>query len=224
MMNARIPLLAACASAVLAGCAASTPAAPRDRPEPPRPNAPAAANATYAYYDVTGATAGELFTSMRRQAPIPGFGRTQWDISWTMRWEPSGGVCRVTQSHVTLRTEVRLPRWEPGPDAPPELVSQWRTFVENLRSHEHGHLELAVAALREVERELRRVQTPSCMSVQGAGNQAAQRVLAAFRARDRAYTKRFGICHVDFATQQRTPKLSARYYADVIRRNALGGA
>jgi predicted secreted Zn-dependent protease len=107
-----------------------------------------------------------------------------------MRWEPSGGVCRVTQSHVTLRTEVRLPRWEPGPDAPPELVSQWRTFVENLRSHEHGHLELAVAALREVERELRRVQTPSCMSVQGAGNQAAQRVLAAFRARDRAYDER----------------------------------
>jgi beta-glucosidase len=31
------------------------------------------------------------------------------------------------------------------------------------------------------------------------------------------YAKRFGIVHVDFATQQRTPKASARFYADVVR-------
>jgi beta-glucosidase len=30
-------------------------------------------------------------------------------------------------------------------------------------------------------------------------------------------SKRFGIVHVDFATQQRTPKASARFYAEVIR-------
>jgi beta-glucosidase len=37
-----------------------------------------------------------------------------------------------------------------------------------------------------------------------------------------AYTRRFGIHYVDFETQRRIPKLSARFYADVIRRNALG--
>lgn len=31
------------------------------------------------------------------------------------------------------------------------------------------------------------------------------------------YAKRFGIVHVDYATQRRTPKASARFYADVIR-------
>ncbi len=31
------------------------------------------------------------------------------------------------------------------------------------------------------------------------------------------YSKRFGIVHVDYETQQRTPKASARFYADVIR-------
>jgi beta-glucosidase len=30
------------------------------------------------------------------------------------------------------------------------------------------------------------------------------------------YSKRFGLYHVNFATQQRTPKASARFYADVI--------
>ncbi len=30
------------------------------------------------------------------------------------------------------------------------------------------------------------------------------------------YSKRFGIVHVDYATQQRTPKASARFYAQAI--------
>ena len=33
------------------------------------------------------------------------------------------------------------------------------------------------------------------------------------------YTKRFGLVHVDYATQQRTPKSSARCYAEIIRTN-----
>ena len=33
------------------------------------------------------------------------------------------------------------------------------------------------------------------------------------------YSIRFGIVHVDYATQQRTPKSSARFYRDVIRSN-----
>jgi|HubBroStandDraft_3_1064219.scaffolds.fasta_scaffold17531_2 beta-glucosidase len=36
------------------------------------------------------------------------------------------------------------------------------------------------------------------------------------------YSKRFGIVHVDYETQQRTPKASARFYSDVIR--TQGGA
>ena len=35
------------------------------------------------------------------------------------------------------------------------------------------------------------------------------------------YATRFGLIRVDFASQRRTPKLSAAYYAEVIKRNAL---
>ena len=35
------------------------------------------------------------------------------------------------------------------------------------------------------------------------------------------YQRRFGICHVDFATQRRTPKLSAHWYATVMRENRI---
>jgi len=36
------------------------------------------------------------------------------------------------------------------------------------------------------------------------------------------YEKRFGVYHVDFQTQVRTPKLSAAFYRDVVARNAIG--
>ena len=35
------------------------------------------------------------------------------------------------------------------------------------------------------------------------------------------YTKRFGIHYVDFATQKRTPKLSAAWYKELIARNRV---
>ena len=35
------------------------------------------------------------------------------------------------------------------------------------------------------------------------------------------YGKRFGIVHVDFDTQRRTPKLSGRWYSEVIRNNRI---
>jgi beta-glucosidase len=35
------------------------------------------------------------------------------------------------------------------------------------------------------------------------------------------YSKRFGIYHVDFATQKRTPKLTAHYYREAIARNCV---
>jgi len=35
------------------------------------------------------------------------------------------------------------------------------------------------------------------------------------------YQRRFGIVHVDFATQKRTPKLSSHYYSEVIRLNRI---
>jgi beta-glucosidase len=38
------------------------------------------------------------------------------------------------------------------------------------------------------------------------------------------YAMRFGLVHVDFATQKRTPKSSFRWFSEVIRRNGLDGS
>ncbi|AXB42225.1 GH1 family beta-glucosidase [Amycolatopsis albispora] len=38
---------------------------------------------------------------------------------------------------------------------------------------------------------------------------------------DKGYSKRFGLVHVDFASQERIPKLSAKWYRDVVRAHGL---
>jgi beta-glucosidase len=35
------------------------------------------------------------------------------------------------------------------------------------------------------------------------------------------YATRFGIVHINYRTQRRTPKLSASWYTEVMRRNAI---
>lgn len=190
-IRARPPLLLACALLAACGASAATPARPR--PEPGGVNPPAAAKPTFAYYEVTGSSARDLALSMRRLAPPAGFGRTLWNVTWAMRWEPAGGLgatCRITAATVTLRTEVRLPHWDPPADASPGLVAQWHRFIESLRVHENGHLEIAVQAQREVERALRRLEAPSCTMMQGVGNQTAERILSELRGRERAYDER----------------------------------
>ena len=35
------------------------------------------------------------------------------------------------------------------------------------------------------------------------------------------YSKRFGLVYIEYGTQRRIPKMSARWYSEVIRRNGL---
>jgi beta-glucosidase len=75
------------------------------------------------------------------------------------------------------------------------------------------------------------VMDPDRVAYLGAHKQAARRAIAqgvdlrgyfAWSLLDNfewahGYTKRFGLVHVDYSTQARTPKQSARFYAEVIR-------
>jgi beta-glucosidase/6-phospho-beta-glucosidase/beta-galactosidase len=49
-----------------------------------------------------------------------------------------------------------------------------------------------------------------------SADQAEGAVQAKGRGRGKGYTQRFGICHVDYATQKRTPKASALWLRDFL--------
>lgn len=182
MANLTSRCLALAALLVVGGCAPAK--------APAGATIPRAANAEYVFYDVTGSTPAELWSSMRAAAPLagqqPAYGLTSWNVTWRTRWGGTG-QCRVTFADVQLQMRVTMPRWTPPADASPELVAQWETFIRALAVHEAGHASRAAEAARQVRRALEGVSMPTCGMMELRTRAVAEQVLNQHRARDRDY-------------------------------------
>jgi predicted secreted Zn-dependent protease len=143
------------------------------------------------FYDITGANAAELRRAMRAHGPRDDertwSGRTDWSIRWTFSFSPGRGTCRITDARVELQSLVRLPRWRPPPSAPEALVADWERYVGALRAHEHGHVEIAAEAAREITSAIRRLRTPVCTAISTEANATGRRILERARVRNRDY-------------------------------------
>lgn len=160
----------------------------------PGPSFTRAPSAEYKFYDVAGDSPGALWLSMRESGPPPAegisaLGRTDWNVTWRARWD-GADICRVRNTDVRLQTTITLPRWNPAGTAPAALVAQWDAFLRALSIHEAGHAELGSEAARSVRRELERVTAPTCASMNSRAQEAVDRVLQEFRARNRLYDER----------------------------------
>jgi len=157
---------------------------------------PAGANVEREYYDVMGASAGELLTSLKEKGRTAtqsdsNFARTTWTVVWTGEWAPAAGdtLCATTSSVARLESRMALPRWRPSPGSSGDLAHDWARFVRNLTGHENGHLVTAVAAGRQVEERLKHLRG-DCGRMEAAARAAIDSVVASFRAMDEDYDRR----------------------------------
>jgi predicted secreted Zn-dependent protease len=187
-MQMRSILPALTCSVLLAACALST-GGRRTL------HAPSEANLQYHYYDVIGTSVGELMVSLQQAGPEATatgvyFARTTWTVEWHGDWTPSAaGGCRIVSSRTRLESQMALPRWRVT-GASPDLTADWNSFVRNLSLHEHGHVQNAVAASREVDSRLRTLERPSCEGMESAARATIDSVVAVFRLQDEAYDER----------------------------------
>ena len=101
------------------------------------------------------------------------------------------------RSYPAELAEIFGPAWPAFPDADLRLIAQPIDFLGINR----GHLRAALEAVR------RGVNLRGYFAWSLLDNYEWSL----------GYSKRFGIVHVDFTTQRRTPKASARFYTDVVR-------
>jgi predicted secreted Zn-dependent protease len=174
----------------LAACGPRGPAVPRPVREP------AGANVAREYYDVMGASVGELLASLKEMGRTAtqtdsNFARTTWTVTWTGEWAPPPGdtLCAVTSSSARLESRMALPRWRPAPGAPAGLATDWAGFVRRLAGHENGHLVTAIAAARGVEDRLKRLRG-GCGTMEAAARATIDSVVASFRGVDEDYDRR----------------------------------
>ena len=176
---ARRALLAAAATAVASAQAAT---------EGP------AIHETVQYHDVEGASADALLASLKdlsyARASDDHFAaaNTKWQLRWNVTMQPGKDGCRLASATTTIDIAMNLPRWTPPANAEPSLVKSWETFAAAVRKHEDGHHEIAIAAVREVDRRLREPRTArSCGALQKQLRGVAEEVVKAYREKDDSY-------------------------------------
>jgi beta-glucosidase len=129
-------------------------------------------------------------------------GQPRTEMGWEV--QPAG----LTELLVNLHCEYpKVPLYvtENGAAYPDEMTASGAVLDHDRIAFLDGHLRAAFAALQEGV-DLRGYFYWSLLdNLEWA----------------EGYAKRFGLVHVDFETQRRTPKESARWYCDVIARNGL---
>ncbi|MEP7135543.1 MAG: DUF922 domain-containing protein [Chloroflexota bacterium] len=142
-------------------------------------------NATMVYYEISGSTVNELRSQMNQQGPLDPIegghydARTDWYISWT--WPGYGSSdCDLSKTTVSYDIKVTVPHWEPASNADPKLIEQWNHYLNNLSTHEQGHVDSIVKNYPRVKDA---IQQSACLTAE----QAAQDMLNTFQQANTAY-------------------------------------
>jgi predicted secreted Zn-dependent protease len=102
------------------------------------------------FYPVRGRTIREL-AKQADQAEDGWTAYTDWRTEWRYQWLDSGTSCELTGGDVELTASITYPRWRPPDDAAPSAVARWVRFMENLVTHELGHVTIALQAAAAID-------------------------------------------------------------------------
>ncbi|NCJ05509.1 DUF922 domain-containing protein [Synechococcales cyanobacterium C] len=146
------------------------------------------------YYAIQGSTPSQLRSQLNQLGPLDPAsqrrfdGYTGWGVQWRYQYLDRGSQCHLTTPQVTAQIQMTLPQWTPPAGASPQLVQHWQRYLAALTLHEEGHKQHGIQASHGVLRALQTLPpSPSCPQLQQAINQAATRVVAVYRDRDRQY-------------------------------------
>lgn len=145
------------------------------------------------FYNVTGASFREIRESMARSRPWKDDfdGDTRWDIRWSFRYAARAGGCAVSSHSVTTKIVTTMPRWTPPTNVDPAVKEQWTRFYTSLWQHEAGHGSIGMVAAAEVNKKLAEVPAqPECEALARKVDEAANRVLSDYKAREKEYDRR----------------------------------
>jgi len=121
-------------------------------------------------YAISGSSGIELYRSIGERGPKSRNGRaialTDYRLTWTRRYVPGDGGCRLTTAvpHLTLITH--LPK--PSGTLPDRTKALWNTFIAGIVAHERVHGDIikdTVKAIRAATEGLAVQGDPGCSKI-----------------------------------------------------------
>ena len=131
-------------------------------------------------YIVTGTTVPEIRTSLRTAA-TEALERSHVDphrsrLSLDYRYGLQGAYCGMTWITIELESTIQVPRWTDREAAESTLVAMWDTYITALRGHEYTHREYLHHRARDISRELYRIESPTCASMEQMASSTVARI------------------------------------------------
>lgn len=81
-------------------------------------------------------------------------GCTKWSFAYTYTSSGSGDRCSVDSVGLEWRISVELPRWEHDREIDPAVLARWDGFMNGVRRHESGHVQIALSMYSQLEAAL----------------------------------------------------------------------
>jgi predicted secreted Zn-dependent protease len=139
------------------------------------------------FYPVVGRTIRDL-AGQANQATDGWTAYAGWDTDWQFWWQESGASCDVTHGEVELRARITYPAWRPPEGATPAVVARWDRFIEDLTTHELGHITIALQGADAIDELLDAgLSAPTCEQVEREANREASRLHERFERLNARY-------------------------------------
>jgi predicted secreted Zn-dependent protease len=143
-------------------------------------------------YAISGSSGIELYRSIGERGPESRNGRaialTDYRLTWTRRYVPEAGNCRLTTAvpHLTLITH--LPK--PSGRLPARAQALWDVFIAGIVAHERVHGDIireTVRAIRSATEGLSVPGDPACRRIRAEVTYRVAALAAEMRKRNRDF-------------------------------------
>lgn len=125
---------------------------------------------TEEYYPITGTTVRELYDFLINKGPTletghKGVANCQMGYEWIPHVSSNKklGVCRMDNVELQGKIICTYPKWNSPTSATQQDINKWNAFLEKVRFHEQGHIDVAKKSLNSFYAQLQEISTkPTC--------------------------------------------------------------
>jgi predicted secreted Zn-dependent protease len=115
-------------------------------------------------------------------------GLTTWGLRWGFGYDQTSSSCRVRDATIELEAVITLPALEDESVLPESQLVQWQAYVEKLRQHEDGHVNIYRAGAQELSNEVLALgEMPDCGQLGSALSALKEAKLSRVAQADRNY-------------------------------------
>ncbi len=144
------------------------------------------------YYNVVASDLPELRSkindcSLRRSVAGDYHAITARRITWYYGFAHNGQACRLSEVRVGLHLSLLMPNFVPTEKADTTTKSSWNKYIENLSTHELGHIDRAKNHSQALVNQLNGLTGPDCTKLRITANKVVQAAINTLDADDSAY-------------------------------------